>query len=170
MSAAKIAILVINLLGGAAVIGSYILSLAGNNKGANAFWGATPANIKPIYTVSMLLSAASYFAFMYFILFRLNFSSISLPLLITAFLGILVASAFWMPFTNMYLSNGIVWLWLAVRLSLVIVGLAAVLLAGLLIAYSGSGTSYWLAVVGSCYFAFHTAILDMLLWPVFFKS
>jgi hypothetical protein len=172
MSTAKIIILIINLLGGAAVIGSYIFTLAGNAKGANAFWGGTPIGVKSVYTVSMLLSALSYFAFMYFIMFKLNLSSVNLGLLYTAFLGILVASAFWMPLTNAYLAQVGVGLWVAIRLVLAIVGISSILLAGLLINLStgNSGISYWLAVAGSVYFAFHTAVLDMLLWPVFFRS
>jgi hypothetical protein len=31
------------------------------------------------------------------------------------------------------------------------------------------GAVYWLAVAGSGYFAFHTAGLDMLIWPVLWK-
>jgi hypothetical protein len=33
----------------------------------------------------------------------------------------------------------------------------------------GSGVAYWLAIAGSAYFAFHTTILDGLLWPVLFR-
>ncbi|HAS04689.1 MAG TPA: hypothetical protein DCR71_02860 [Dehalococcoidia bacterium] len=40
--------------------------------GAAVLWGGVPANIQPIYTVSMILSAIGYFAFIYYILIRLN--------------------------------------------------------------------------------------------------
>ena len=168
----KIAILIINLIGGAAVIGSYVWVLKGNNKGAVAFWGGTPAAVKSLYTISMLLSAVCYFAFMYFLLLKLDYSIINISLLYTAFLGILIASAFWMPLTNNYLAQASAGIWLAIRLTLAIVGVASILLACLLISLHNTqtGTAYWLAVVGSMYFAFHTAILDMLLWPVYFKS
>jgi len=35
-------------------------------------WGNVPASIKPMYIVSMLTAAAGYFAFSYFIIFRLD--------------------------------------------------------------------------------------------------
>jgi hypothetical protein len=172
MFSPKTIILIINLVGGIAVIGSYILGLAGKANGANTLWGGTPAGIKPLYTISMIISALGYFAFISYMLFKLDVSAVNLGLLYGAFLGILVASAFWMPLTNLYVKNPAVILWLGIRLVLVIVGLASILLAAIIVSLhtKETGTVYWLAVAGSVYFAFHTAVLDMLLWPVFFKQ
>ena len=66
MSTQQIILLVINIIGGAAVIGSYVYGLNANAGGANVLWGGVPNNIRPIYTVSMILSALGYFAFMFF--------------------------------------------------------------------------------------------------------
>jgi hypothetical protein len=168
----KTIILIINLILGAGVIASYIFTLRGNKKGADAFWGGTPAKVKSLYTVSMLLSAVGYFAFIYFTLFRLDFSTINAGWLYVAFIGILGASILWMPLTNIYLTKASPALWLAIRSVLAIVGVASILLAYLFISLhlTETSTAYWLAVAGSSYFAFHTAILDMLFWPVFFKA
>jgi hypothetical protein len=171
---AKIIILLINVIGGIAVIGSYIVGLAGKANGANILWGGTPANVRSIYTISMLLAAIGYFAFIYFILFKLNLSTVNVAWLSLIFLGILIPSAFWMPLTNMYINNPTTMLWIGIRLVLAIVGLSSILLAlflgSLNASQGGAGLSYGLAVAGSIYFAFHTAVLDMLLWPVFFRS
>ena len=167
----KTILLIINIIGGIAVIGSYVWVLTKSGKGAEAFWGNAPTNIRSIYTISMLLSAIGYFAFIYFTLFKLDLATVNLAVLYTAFLGILVASALWMPLTNLYLSSATTVLWVAIRLVLAIVGIASILLAGFFISLHSSqaGTAYWAAVIGSCYFAFHTAILDAIFWPVLFK-
>jgi hypothetical protein len=168
----KIIFLLINLIGGAAVIGSYVWGLAGKTGGANALWGNAPANIRSVYTASMILSALGYLAVMYFLFFALDLSTINTAVFYGAFLGILLASAFWMPLTNMYVSHSSVILWVAIRVVLLIVGVASIVLAALLISLHAKegGAAYWLAVVGACYFAFHTAVLDAALWPVLFRE
>ena len=167
----KIILLTINFIGGIVVIGSYIWGLRAGVGGANALWGGTPASVKPIYTISMLFSALGYFAFIFFILFRLNPASFNFNILYIIFLGILGFSAFWMPLTNLFLANPGIFLWFAIRIILAIVGISSCALAWFLISLHAkeTGLVYWLAVAGSIYFAFHTVILDMILWPIFFK-
>ncbi len=168
----KTILLIINIIGGIAVVGSYIWVLTKSGKGATAFWGGTPKNVISIYTLSMILSALSYFAFIFFTLFKLDLSAVNLAVLYSAFVGILAISAFWMPLTNMYLAHASTLLWICVRLVLVFVGLASILLAGFLISLHSqqSGAAYWAALAGACYFAFHTAVLDAIFWPVLFRS
>jgi hypothetical protein len=173
MGTQQIILLIINILGGAAVIGSYIYGLRGQDGGANVLWGGVPAGIRPVYTVSMIISALGYFAFMYFLLFRLNpsESNVAYSLFFVIFLLILVASAFWMPLTNMYVNNPGVGLWIGVRAVLALVGLGAIALVWALISLQldTRGVAYWLAVAGAGYFAFHTAILDAIVWAALFK-
>jgi hypothetical protein len=71
MRTEQIILLIINILGGIAVIGSYVWGLRGSSGGTSVLWGGVPANIRSVYTVSMILSALGYFAFIYFIFFRL---------------------------------------------------------------------------------------------------
>jgi len=177
MSTQQIILLVINIIGGAAVIGSYVYGLNANAGGANVLWGGVPNNIRPIYTVSMILSALGYFAFMYYIFFRLEPSQISIvgvsgfTLFFVIFLFILIPSAFWMPLTNAYVSNPSTGIWIWIRTVLALVGLASIALLWALLTLQGKvpGTAYWLAVAGSGYFAFHTAVLDAILWAALFK-
>jgi hypothetical protein len=172
-----LALVIINLLGGIAVIGSYIIGLKAQAGGANALWGSVPQGIRPAYTVSMLLSALAYFAFIYFILFRLGAGALFWGgragewLLIAIFLLILIPSALWMPLTNVFLNNPSAGLWFSVRFVLALVGLSSIGLCATLLTLHGkaSGLSYWLAVAGSAYFAVHTAILDGLMWPALFR-
>jgi len=173
MGTQQIILLVINILGGAAVILSYIYGLKGQGGGANVLWGGVPESIRPVYTVSMILSALGYFAFMYFLLFRLEpaESNISYVVFFAIFLVILVASAFWMPLTNMYVDNPGSGLWIEIRSVLALVGLGAIALVWALLSLhlDTRGVAYWLAVAGAGYFAFHTAVLDAIVWAALFK-
>jgi hypothetical protein len=173
MGTQQIILLVINILGGAAVILSYIYGLKGQASGANVLWGGVPEGIRPVYTVSMILSALGYFAFMYFLLFRLDpaESNIFYVVFFAIFLVILIASAFWMPLTNMYVNNPGPGLWIGIRSVLALVGLGAIALVWALMSLHLDirGVAYWLAVAGSGYFAFHTAVLDAIVWAALFK-
>ncbi|MCX6012351.1 MAG: hypothetical protein NTV30_02855 [Chloroflexi bacterium] len=177
MRTEQIILLIINILGGTAVIGSYIFGLKGQSGGANILWGGVPVGLRPVYTVSMILSALGYFAFLYYIFFRLEPAQISIAgisgftMFYIIFLGILIASAFWMPLTNMYVSNPGTGIWIGIRVVLAVVGLASIALFVTLLTLHGKvpGTAYWLAVAGSVYFAFHTAVLDAIVWAALFK-
>jgi hypothetical protein len=125
----------------------------------------------------MILSALGFFAFIYFILFRLVPGEVLIggrfgfSLFYAIFLVILVASAFWMPLTNAYVGNPSTGMWIGIRTVLALVGLGsiALMLALLTLQTKVPGISYWLAVAGSAYFAFHTAILDAIVWAALFK-
>jgi hypothetical protein len=178
MAIQQIILLIINIVGGAAVIGSYILGLSPQSGGANALWGGVPNNIRPLYGISMIISALGYFAFIYYILFRLVPAEVSIAgkfdfrLFYIIFLVMLVLSAFWMPLTNMYVANPSTGIWIGVRAVLALVGLASIglLLALLNLEGKESGIFYWLAVAGSGYFAFHTAVLDAIIWAALFNQ
>jgi hypothetical protein len=177
MRTEQVILLIINILGGAAVIGSYVLGLKGQSGGANVLWGGVPNSLRPVYTVSMILSALGFFAFIYFILFRLVPGEVLIggrfgfSLFYAIFLVILVASAFWMPLTNAYVGNPSTGMWIGIRTVLALVGLGsiALMLALLTLQTKVPGISYWLAVVGSGYFAFHTTVLDAIVWAALFK-
>jgi hypothetical protein len=174
----QVILLIINILGGAAVIGSYILGLGGQSGGANVLWGGVPTNIRPVYTVSMILSALSYFAFIYLLLFRLVPGDVAIAgrfgygLFFAIFLLILISSAFWMPLTNIYVGNPSNGTWIAIRAVLFIVALGSIALFWALLSLQTKNHDlpYWLAVVGSGYFAFHTFVLDAILWAALFRQ
>jgi hypothetical protein len=178
MAIQHIILLVINIIGGAAVIGSYIYGLNAQPAGANILWGGVPVNIRPIYSVSMILAALGYFAFIYFIFFRLVPSEVlfgerfGFSLFYVIFLAILIPSALWMPLTNIYVGNPSTGMWITIRTVLLVVGLASIALVWALLNLQTKTPviSYWLAVVGSGYFAFHTVILDAIIWATLFQD
>jgi hypothetical protein len=177
MGTQQLVLLIINVIGGIAVIGSYFLGLNAQPNGSGALWGGVPENIRPVYTVSMLLAALGYFAFIYFILFRLAPAETLIggrfgySLFYAIFLMILVPSALWMPLTNVYVGNPSQLAWVGVRTVLVLVALGSVALVWALLSLQTRvpGMAYWLAVAGSAYFTFHTALLDAIIWPALFK-
>jgi hypothetical protein len=176
MAVQQIILLIINVIGGIAVIGSYIYGLNAQSGGASVLWGGVPANIRPVYTVSMILSAIGYFAFIYFILFRLDPDEVSIAgtfgfsIFFSIFILILLPSALWMPLTNFYVGTPSTGTWVIVRIILALVGIGSIaLVLALLGLQTREGVAYWLAVAGSGYFAFHTAILDAIVWAHLFK-
>lgn len=168
--------LAFNAAGGLLVLGSYALGILTHEAPADTLWGATPAEVRPWYTVSMLLAAAGYFAFLQHLLFRVDPSRVALPggfaTLFVVFALILIPSALWMPLTFHHAESATACGWWAVRSVLFIVALGSLALTGclLFIRPSPATISWLLAVAGAAIFAFHTTFLDALLWPVLFKG
>jgi len=174
----KIILIIINVLGGVAVLGSYYVIVNAQAAGATALWGGISENVRPVYTVSMFLSALGYFAFLSFLLFRLSsdetvFGRFGYRMFYWIFLAMLLPSALWMPLSSWYLDNPSVGLWILIVVVLALVGLASISLVWALLSLKtrtrGAGVWYWFAVVGASYFAFHTAVLDAIIWPVLFQ-
>jgi hypothetical protein len=177
MAAQQITLLVIIIIGGLAVIGSYVFGFTAQPGSGNALWGGVPDWLRPFYTISMVISVLSYFAFVTFILVRIDPAQVKIAgrfdfsLFYVIFLGILIPSALWMPLTQMMIRHPSKALWIGIRLVLVLVGLSSCALVWALLTLKTREPHlyYWLAVAGSTYFAFHTAVLDMILWPALFK-
>jgi hypothetical protein len=176
VDALQIILLLMNVVGGVAVIGSYVLWLRANPGGANTLWGGVPARIRPVYTISMILSAIGYLAVLYYLLFepvpdevqiggRLGFVWF-IPIVVL----MLFPSALWMPLSSLHVDRPSTGTWIAIRTVLFIVGLASIALAWALLALEPSGgVAYWFAAVGSIWFGFHTFILDGVLWAALFR-
>jgi hypothetical protein len=177
MSIQQILLLILNVLGGAAVIGSYVQGGISHPAGLNVLWGNISTSVRPIYFVSMLLSALGYFFFIYFIMFRLDpvtvkvAGKIGFEVFFVIFTGMLLFSSLWMPFTYSYVDNPNSSTWLAIRIVLFLVAISscALLWALLSLNIKTPTVPYWLAVIGAGYFAFHTLVLDGFLWPALYK-
>ena len=169
-------LLTINLLGGAAVLGSYAYGIRTHANAMDVLWGGVPTSIRPFYTAGMFLAAAGYFAFIYFILFRLDPDKTSVshrPGFDTfniLFAAILIPSALWMPLTFAAAeATSVVLLWV-VRLVLVVVGLASLSRLGALLNVEARQPpwAYCPAVIGCVAFGLQTAVLDMIVWSAYF--
>lgn len=173
----KRVMLLINILGGAAVLGSYALSILAHPNAGQILWGDVPESIRPYYTANMLLAATGYFAFIYFILFRLNpvktriAGRFGFGLFNALFAGILIPSALWMPLTFLAFEQSSPALAWAVRIVLWLVGSASLALfyAILKIEPRQPLWAQGVALVGSIAFCIQTVILDGILWVMFFR-
>ncbi|MBN1439265.1 MAG: hypothetical protein JW929_07650 [Anaerolineales bacterium] len=171
-------LLAINLIGGSAVIGSYIWGLAGRAGAADILWGGVPEAVRPYYTAGMLLAALGYFAFTYFLLFRINpanhsvFGRLGAWIYPWLYLGILAPSALWLPATFWAVGNqNAIAVWI-VRGVLILVALFSL---GLLAALLGAeprrpALAHALAVVGAAFFCVQTVILDAVVWGAAFGA
>jgi hypothetical protein len=166
----------LNLLGGTAVLGSYAHGLASHPLARAELWGGVPEALRPLYTASMLLAAAGYFAFSFFVLFRLDpertrvFGRFGFGAFHLLYALILLPSALWMPLTFALLEAPSAALWAAIRVTLALVGLGSL---GLVAALASAGPARApgaraLAVAGALAFSLQTAVLDALVWPAFF--
>jgi hypothetical protein len=176
MHAKKWWMLVINIVGGTAVLGSYALSVQAHPNAVDLLWGGVPQALRPFYTACMFIAAAGYFAFTYYILFRLDppvtqlFGHFGFGLFNSLYAAILIPSSLWMPLTFLALERSSQVLLWAVRLDLALVALASV---GLLIALLNvqprrPAWAIRLAIAGAIGFCIQTVLLDSIIWSAFF--
>lgn len=170
MFSSRSSLLWINLLGGIAVLGSYAYGLAANPLTRGDVWGGVPDALRPVYTVNMFLAAAGYFAFSYFVFFRVDPARLGVfhPL----YLLILLPSALWLPLTFAMLEGPSPLLWWTIRGTLALVGLGSIgLLVALVAAPAREATgARRLALFGCAAFCIQTAVLDAIIWPAFFPA
>ena len=125
----------------------------------------------------MLLGALGFFAYTYFILFRLNpdatriYGRLGYKVFLILYALILVPSALWLPLTYSAVassSNLIAWL---AKVDLIIVGAASICLIFSLLHLEPKQpkSAYVLAVIGSICFTFQTAFMDAIVWGMYFR-
>jgi hypothetical protein len=164
------------LFGGLAVVGSYVFAALVYSSELAALWGDVPAKLLPLYTANMFLGAAGFFAYSYFVLFRIDpvqtiiFTKARYSLFYWIYLGILVPSALWTPLALQMLANPTAPLWILIRLVLALTGLSSLALLAALITLKPkqSGWAYGLAVTGAIFFCLQTVLLDAIIWPTHF--
>jgi len=175
MAAEKRNLLIVNLLGGMGVLGSYAYCLASNPATRSQLWGNVPESLRPAYTASMLLAAVGYFAFTYFVLLRVDTrvrigDSLGYRAFPWIYAGILAPSALWMPLTFLMFEEPGWALWIAIRVVLGLVGVSSLALIWA-IASVKPADPLWargLALLGALAFAVQTALLDALVWTHYF--
>jgi hypothetical protein len=172
----KRTLLWINIVGGAAVLGSYVWGFTAIPDAGTVLWGTLPEHLRRLSTMWMPLAVVGYFLFTYLLLFRLRpeETQIARRFGFAAFNWIyaliLFPSALWMPLSILALENpDALQVW-AVRLALWVVGLASLLLVGALLALRPRrpAIAYWLAAAGSIAFAVQTVVMDAALWVAYF--
>lgn len=174
MDKQKLFLLLINLLGGTAVIGSYVLGLSAHPGQTEALWGGVPVGLRPFYAVNMLFAAAGYLTIFFLLLLRVDSSATigNLPFwtLNLVYLFILIPSALWMALTFSVADGYTLGRWAAVVTVLALTGLASVGLLASVIALEPRlpSTLYWITVVGGIFLVLQTAVLDAIVWTSYY--
>jgi len=175
MSRQARSLLVLNVVGGIAVLASYAIGLGSASSSGDALWGGVPQDLRSAYTVNMFAAAAGYFLFTPYILFRLQPERVRIAgrfgygIFHVLYALVLFPSAIWLPLTERVIAQPSTWLWLAVRLDLACVAVGSIgLLASLVGLGSAAPRGRALAIVGLLPFVLQTALLDALVWPAFF--
>jgi hypothetical protein len=165
----------INILGGAAVIGSYIFGFVTHPDASEILWGGVPAGIRPFYTLGMILAAISYLVIAYFLL-RANepeikiFGRYSFGFFNILYPVILIPSALWMPLTFLAIEKASPILASLVKADLAMVAAGSLALFYTILKIRLSFSSWYLfPVLASVGFCFQTVILDAIVWAYFFR-
>ncbi len=167
----------INIIGGIAVISSYVHGLLTTEARAGALWGGVPEELQSFYTISMLCAAAGYFPFTYFFVRCVDpddsrfAGGTGFTLVSVCYVAILAASSFWLPMTTQMSRSPSTFLWILIRLDLAVVALGTI---GLIVAATTIQPRTFrpvtriAALVGLAFFAVQTVLLDAIVWPAYF--
>jgi hypothetical protein len=136
----KLALMIIILLGGTAVMVSYIYPIVSQPQYVEAAWGGVTPDIRLFYAPSMLLAASGFFFYTYFLLLRVDPEEVCIAgrfgfwAFNVLYAAILVGSALYLPLTFAFVAQPSMPLWWVIRLVLAVVGLASLGLLGALLA------------------------------------
>jgi hypothetical protein len=176
MARPNLLLLLLNVLGGIAVLGSYGAAFTGSPDFKDGLWGGVPESLRSLYTVNMLLAAAGYFPFTWLFVrattpaeFRAT-TGLPYALLFALYALVLIPSALWLPMTGRMIAAPDAGLWFAIRLVLAAVGIGATGLLLLAFGYAlkRRDATSWAAAIGTLPFFLQTAILDALVWPAYY--
>jgi hypothetical protein len=168
----------INIVGGIAVLLSYAHGIVSHPITRSDVWGGVPDALRPLYTTNMFLAATGYFAFSYFVFFKLDAENCRIGNLFgfgifnLLYALILIPSAMWMPLTFAMLEAPSSELWLGIRITLGLVGIGSLGLLAAIVAVDSQRTiaARWPAAIGCGFFCLQTAVLDALIWPAYFPQ
>lgn len=171
----RLTLLMINLIGGVAVLGSYAVGISGHPGQTDLLWGSLPEGVRGLYVANMLPAAIGYLvAFAYLMAApprRLQHAGApALPALSTVYATFLVSSAAWMPLCWSALDGGREELISLIKLVLVLAGASS---AGLLLLLARLSDPPWprwwrASLLGMGFLVLQCAVLDALVWPQFF--
>jgi hypothetical protein len=172
---ARVPFLLVNVIGGISVLGSYAWGIATHPETAGGLWGSIPPSVVPLYTGCMPFAAVGYLTVFAFLL-------VQPPAQVRTargpafrwFLGshavFLLASTLWMPLCFMALDGPDPGLLPWIQAVLAVAGAAA--LAHVVWLTRLVDTKWprlrWAAVIGATCLMVQCTILDALIWPRFF--
>jgi len=170
--------LIVNVVGGVAVLGGYAGFLSVFPEQRASLWGGIEGGWQSVFVISMFGAAAGYLIFTYCVLFRsapygfssrLMKSKHSVSTFSSIFLG---AAAVWMPATITYLDTGSLAWWIIAVASLWITALTLAAMTAIVVLSPFSIPSPFariMAIVGISYITFHCLLFDAIVWVSLFN-
>lgn len=177
MHPSKRRLILMQLVGGPAVLGSYVYCILRFPDASAMMWGGVPPSLQPFYTAWMFVAAAGYFAYGWLFIAHADPAKVRVlgrgyGLITLCYTLILFPSALWMPMTKWLLDDpSLLRFWL-VRLDLFVVaaGALGLLIAAATLEPAPPARLRWFAVLGAIGFAVQTVLLDALIWPALWSS
>lgn len=176
MTRPKKLILFINVIGGLAVLASYIWGIVGKPELIQYLWGNTPKGIIPYFYVNMLLATTGYLTFSAYIIFsfdptrsRIN-TKAGYNGLVVLYLLILIPSALWMPLSLIMLEHPSELIWFLIRLVLLLTGVGGLGMLSALFSITPRSKFLLLSLIGCIFFCLQVCIFDAFIWPAFFVT
>ena len=170
--------LIVNVIGGVAVLGGYAGFLSVFPEQRASLWGGIEGGWRSVFVISMFVAAAGYLIFTYCVLFRsapygfssrLMKSKHSVSTFSSIFLG---AAAVWMPATITYLDTGSLAWWIIAGVSLWITALTLAAMTAIVVLSPSAVPSPFariMAIVGISYITFHCLVFDAIVWVSLFS-
>ena len=171
----KLLFVLINVVGGIAVLGSYAYGFVAYPDAVAALWGDVPEGLIGVYTGNMFLAATGYLLVFAYLLSqvptdtRTGNGGLLFERLNMLYGAVLFCSALWMPLSFALLDAPNQDLWWCIRAVLLTTGIAAIVI-GLQVHRHAvqRGRLFKVALAGYLFFCLQTAVLDALIWPAFF--
>ena len=161
---------IVNLVGGIAVLGSYVVGLYIYPDFRNALWGGVAGSWKSLFTVSMFFAALGYLIFCYSMTIsgaadKSSFLGGHTFSILAAFF--LFSASIWMPATLKYLAtdDNLWWILSVISLWITAASLCLLTVSFGLSNYDGIGTlQFSLTLVGIIWITFHCLVFDAIIW------
>jgi len=171
----RVPFLLVNVIGGVAVLGSYAWGIATHPESAGALWGTLPDAVIPFYTGCMPFAAVGYLTVFAFLLAQppeaVRFAGgPAFPWFLGSHAVFLLASTLWMPLCFAALDGPNPGLLPLIQVVLAVAGGAAMvhIIWLLRLVESPRPRLRKAAVVGAVFLMVQCTILDALIWPRFF--
>ncbi|MFT5679209.1 MAG: hypothetical protein ACI8RZ_000113 [Myxococcota bacterium] len=172
---ARLILLIINLIGGIAVLGSYVIGIVDHPEQVDLLWGTLPAGVRGVYTANMFPAAIGYLVSFGWLIAaapdRLRLAGRpALPILSAVYAVFLASSTAWMPLCWQAIDQSDSSLLPVIQVVLALAGVASVGLLVVLARLTDPPRPRWhrAAIIGLGFLVLQCAILDALIWPQFF--
>ena len=170
--------LLINIIGGIAVLSGYAYALINHPDTRNDLWGGISESWQPWYVVSMIVAAVGYLTAMYYLIFKgglenkFFWGKVDSSVMTILLVLFLVSASMWIHSTFAYLESPSSGTWTLIQIELRTTALTIILFTiglGTIEKISRSIIHKW-AVMGISFTSFHCLALDAILWMMKFPK